>query len=547
MFKLGMNLRKAVLSLTRPEVPVSLPDKPIVPQPPSTDRLWRPNLIVFVSNACIMTVELVAGRIVAPYIGVSLYTWTSVIGVVLAGISLGNYLGGRLADRYASRRLLGAIFILAGLTSLSILGTTALMSQLTVPAPLPLILRVVLYVAAIFFVPSAALGAISPVVVKLTLQDLTRTGNVVGQIYAYSALGSILGTFATGFFLIAWFGTRTIVLAVGILLIVMGLVLGRWANGRRSQAILAGVAVAGLLVVPSRVNLGNPCLRETNYFCIKVREQELEDGSTVRLLILDRLVHSYTSLDDPTKLVYGYEKVYAEVAEYVARRRPNFSAMFIGGGGYTFPRFLEAVYPQTDLEVVEIDPQVTAVAHEYLGLSPQTRVHTFNQDARLFLIQLDPARRYDMIIGDAFNDYSVPYHLTTREFNELVRVHLADDGIYLVNLVDGRRRLFLDAYLRTLRLTFPYVYVVPSNLGWEESPRSTFVVVASPAPMDLNVLTSLDGGDGVRQIKNWLLPAERLEALLAEGAPTLLVDDHVPVDNLLAPVFEDSERNTGGS
>jgi len=515
-------------------------------QPPKPDRLWRPNLIVFLSNACIMIIELVAGRIVAPYLGVSLYTWTSVIGVVLAGISLGNYLGGQLADRYASRRLLGAIFLAAGLASLSILPITNFMGEFTAPAFLPLILRVVLFVAAIFFVPSAALGAISPVVVKLTLQDLTRTGNIVGQIYAYSALGSILGTFATGFFLIAWFGTRSIVLAVGVLLIVMGLVLGRWVNGRRPQALVAGVAIAGILIVPARVDLGNTCTRETNYFCIKVREKTLDDGSRVRLLILDRLVHSYTSLDDPTRLVYGYEKVYAEVAEYMARQRPDFSAMFIGGGGYTFPRFLEAVYPQTELEVVEIDPEVTAVAYEYLGLSPQTRIRTFNLDARLFLMELDPARRYDMIIGDAFNDYSVPYHLTTREFNELVRAHLTNDGIYLVNLVDGWRRLFLSAYLRTLRLTFPHIYLVPANLGWEISPRSTFVVIASARPIDLEVLTSLDGGDGVRQIRDWLLPSERMEAIMAEGT-AFLVDDYVPVDNLLAPVFEDSEREGGES
>ncbi len=515
-----------------------------LPQAPA-DRLRQPNLIVFISNACIMTVELVAGRIVAPYIGVSLYTWTSVIGVVLAGISLGNYLGGKLADRCATRRSLGILFIFAGLSTLSILGTTALMGHQTIPALLPLIVRVVLFVAVIFFVPSAVLGTISPVVVKLTLQDLTRTGNVVGKIYAYSALGSIAGTFATGFFLIAWFGTRAIVLAVGILLISMGLILGRWINGRRSQAVLAGAAIAGILIVPGRVSLGNPCLRESNYFCIKVQEKTLEDGSEVRVLVLDRLVHSYTSLDDPTRLVYGYEKIYAEVAAYMARERPAFSAMFIGGGGYTFPRYLETVYPQTELEVVEIDPQVTATARAYLGLSPQTRIRTFNEDARLFLMELDPSRQYDLVIGDAFNDYSVPYHLTTREFNEMVRAHLTDDGIYLVNLIDGRHRLFLNAYLRTVRLTFPHVYLIPVGAGWEDSVRSTFVVVASPRSLDLEALTSQDGSDGIYHIRDWLLPAERVDALLAENAPLLLVDDHVPVDNLLAPVFEDSERTRG--
>ncbi len=511
-------------------------------QPPASDRLRLPNLIVFVSNACIMIVELVAGRIVAPYVGVSLYTWTSIIGVVLAGISLGNYLGGRLADRHASRRFLGLVFLVAGLTTLSILGTATLLGQSALPPFLPLMLRIVLLVAAIFFLPSAALGAISPVVVKLALRDLTRTGNVIGQIYAYSALGSIVGTFATGFFLISWFGTRAIVLAVGALLVCMGLVVGGWVSRGRSRAALAGLAVLGVTLVPARLPLGNPCLRESNYFCIKVHDRELDDGSEVRVLILDRLIHSYTSLEDPTRLVYGYEKVYAEVAAYMARRRPAFRALFIGGGGYTFPRFLEAVYPDTRLDVAEIDPEVTAVAYEKLGLSLQTRIRTFNQDARLFLAGLDPARRYDMVLGDAFNDYSVPYHLTTREFNELVRAHLADDGLYVVNLIDGRHRLFLTAYLRTVQLTFPHVYLVPVGAGWENAVRTTFVVIASPQALDLEQLASLDGGDGVHQIRDWLLPAQKVEAMLSTAAPIVLTDDYVPVDNLLAPVFEESER-----
>ena len=293
---------------------------------------------------------------------------------------------------------------------------------------------------------------------------------------------------------------------------------------------------------PTHLPLGNPCLRESNYFCIKVYNQALSDGSQVRVLILDRLIHSYTSLQDPRRLVYGYEKVYAEVAAYMARQRPAFRALFIGGGGYTFPRFLEAVYPNTYLDVVEIDPQVTAIAYEELGLSRQTRIRTFNQDARLFLMELDPARRYDLVLGDAFNDYSVPYHLTTREFNELVRAHLADDGIYLVNLIDGRHRLFLTAYLRTIRLTFPHVYLVPVGAGWENSVRTTFVVIASPQALDLGQLISLDGGDGEHQVRDWLLPGQTMEAILSAAAPIILTDDYVPVDNLLAPVFEESER-----
>ena len=185
-------------------------------------KLWNPNAVVFISSACIMVIELVAGRIIAPQLGVSLYTWTSIIGVVLAGISLGNYLGGRLADRFASEGFLGLVFSLASFASLSILWLTNWAHELTVP-DVPLMAWIVTYITILFFLPSTVLGCISPIVVKLSLTDLKRTGATVGKIYAWSSVGSIAGTFATGFFLISWFGTRRVVLLVAVILFLMGL------------------------------------------------------------------------------------------------------------------------------------------------------------------------------------------------------------------------------------------------------------------------------------------------------------------------------------
>ena len=184
--------------------------------------LWQPIIIVFVSNACIMILELVAGRMIAPHVGVSLYTWTSVIGVILAGISLGNFAGGKLADRFASLRLLGTIYILAALASLTVLWSDRIY-RIT-PPEWPIVTEIIVITAALFFAPSTILGMISPLVAKLAVSDLAKTGSTVGNIYAAGALGSIVGTFATGFVLIAWFGTYTIVWGVGLLLGTMGLV-----------------------------------------------------------------------------------------------------------------------------------------------------------------------------------------------------------------------------------------------------------------------------------------------------------------------------------
>jgi MFS family permease len=176
------------------------------------------NIVVFIASFCTLVIELVAGRILAPFVGVSLYTWTSIIGFVLAGISIGAYLGGLIADRYPKPSTLGWLLFLSGLGALFISPLTNLIGSSEFHTSL--MVRILLITSFIFFVPSCFLGMISPVAVKLTLNNLQKTGNIVGKIYAFSTLGSILGTFATGFFLISWRVTRTILLTQGILLIV---------------------------------------------------------------------------------------------------------------------------------------------------------------------------------------------------------------------------------------------------------------------------------------------------------------------------------------
>jgi spermidine synthase len=496
-------------------------------------------LIVFISNTCMMILELVAGRIIAPYVGVSLYTWTSVIGVVLAGMSLGNYIGGRLADRWASARLLGAIFFLAGLLSAGILAANAL--GLNLPENWPIVVRILAFTAALFFLPSMILGAISPIVIKLAVQDLATTGVTVGRISAAGAVGSIVGTFATGFWLISAFGTRVIVWGVVVALLMIAVLFFLQGSGRTRVASLAGATIAAICVaggtalVLNQGWLKSNCRVETNYFCIKVYEDERE-GESVRILVLDRLVHSYSSLQNPKKLVYGYEQVYAEATDYKAQQHNPLKALFIGGGGYTFPRYMEAVHPGSQLDVIEIDPGVTEVAHDLLGLARDSSVTSTNEDARMFL-QREPTTQYDLIMGDAFNDYSVPYHLTTWEFNERVKAWLAPGGLYMVNLIDGPRRDFLRAYVHTLQHTFPHVYVIPAVRAWQDSPRVTFVIIASDQLLDLERLQEVDANDGEAMLHGMLLSPGGLEGILAEGPRVTLTDQYAPVDQMLAPVF----------
>lgn len=487
---------------------------------------WRPTLVVFISNACIMILELVAGRIIAPTVGVSLYTWTSVIGVILAGMSLGNYLGGRLADRFASLRLLGTMFLLGGLASLGVLGIDQL--GIVDRVEWHLVAEILLQIATLFFLPATILGTISPIVVKLAMRDLDRAGTTVGRISAFGTAGSIVGTFATGFWLISAFGTHTVVWGVAVVLGLLGVLF--LFTGRPVPAV-AGAGLVLVLALGARWQgwTRSPCLMETNYFCIKVVDEE-RDGKHLRKLILDRLVHSYSSLDDPTELQYGYEQTYAEITAYQAVQHPGLRTFFIGGGGYTFPRYIEAVYPDSEIDVVEIDPGVTQIAHAMLGLGSDTRVASANEDARLFL-ERPVTEPYDLIFGDAFNDFSVPYHLTTREFNDRVRAWLADDGLYVVNIIDGALRQFLTAYVRTLQLSFDYVYVVPNAIGWRTVSRDTFVVVASDTPLELTAFSPTS------RFRSGLLEEAVVDQLLADSRPVILTDRYAPVEQMLAPVF----------
>jgi spermidine synthase len=519
-------------------------------------------LIVFVGSACTLALEIVAGRILAPYIGVSLYTWTSIIGVVLAGISLGNYAGGKIADRWSARPTLGVILLSGGLASLLILLLTPLAADRSIfrlncdaggltwlgelcSPHLVTITRITMLTTAIFSLPALILGTVSPIVARLSLHGVDTSGDTVGKIYAFSTLGSIVGTLLTGFWLISAFGTRPVVLGVGLLLLIMALALGGlWPVRGPVQVIslLAGLALLALLLgaIQQRGVLGSGCHRETDYFCIKVYDQALERDRTVRVLALDHLVHSYNALDAPTYYEYSYIRVYAEVADYVARQRPDFHALFIGGGGYTLPRGLEVQYPHASLEVVEIDPGVTRIAHEMMGLPTDTRIATHNLDARLVLEQLQEGPKYDLVFGDAFNDLSVPYHLTTREFDYNVRGLLRDDGFYLINVIDKfRGGGFLPSVVRTMRQVFPHVYILSAATPWKSMANSpsTYVVAASATPLDPDRFAQVRPQGVADKVFSNVMPAELMEEWLETSPGLLLTDDYAPADNLLAPLF----------
>ena len=475
----------------------------------------------FVGSGCLLVLEIVAGRLLAPTLGVSLYTWTSVIGVVLAGVSLGNYLGGQLADRWPSRSALALVYAAGSLASVTVLGLVRYVDSLQLPSGAPAILQVLWLTTVLFFLPSTCMAAATPLLTRLALRSVAEGGRVVGGIQAAAALGSIAGTFLAGFVLISAFGTRRIVAGVAVTLLVLAVAARPpWLRRRLIElgCLLAAIVALGWTSHSS-------CLRESNYYCIRVDERSLvrERPGQYRGLYLDHLLHGVVDLNDPSYLYYGYERLYARAIEKLHPRGARVDAFVLGGGSYTFPRWLERRHRGRIL-VAEIDPEVTRVVRSRLGLERASRIETRNADARRVLRELPAGERFDLVLGDAFDDFSVPYHLTTRQFNELVARHLQPGGLYLANVIDSVHFDFLRSELRTLRLTYPYVALMSEPDDWPvaRERRATYVVVAAKR---------------VPSRALPVLPAREVDAFVAHGHSVVLRDDYAPVDQLLAPVF----------
>ncbi len=518
--------------------------------------LWKANIIAFISSFCVMVIELVASRILAPHIGVSLYTWTSVIGVILAGIAIGNFSGGKIADKYPSPLVLVVLLSFGGLLTVAILPATKIVTSADFFGNLPIMLNFTLKTSLIFFFPALILSMVSPTVIKLTLADLGKTGGIVGTIYAFSTAGSILGTFMTGFFFILWFGTRMLVWLIAAILIFTGIItmfFGKFPSGeayslrlKRSikWPLTIGIVLAYIFLYQYRDSWQEDYTAESNYFTIRVLDYG-EKSPNIRALFLDNFDQSYVIPDEPKILVYEYLRVFEEIVRYHIKENPAPRVLHLGGGGYCFPRYMESVYPDSINEVVEIDPAVTKVAHNFLGLPLNTRIKTYNQDARNFLIKRNNTVKYDIVIGDVFNDFSTPYHLSTLEFNRLVKSHMKNDGVYLLNVNDFEYSQYTPSFVHTLKQIFEHVYLFNVNKNWEKASDGSLIITstdriiaATDHDMDLSDYMQFVTENNQKDPTGYPLKENELQNYLVQRKPLLLTDDYAPTDILLAPIFK---------
>lgn len=407
-----------------------------------------------------MVIEICAFRLLAPLFGNSVYTWTALIGVILVAFSVGGFMGGKLSDKYSSMSLLG--WLLAG---------AAVLTFLIPPLHLGfgesftyggLIGGSVMVSLFLFALPGALLGAVSPAVVRfysMTFKD-THVGAAAGTVSMLGSLGSFVGTFLSGFVLLSHFGVRSIFIGSGVLLLVLAVLAFVLAkSGLKTAGAAAAVGiVAAILGALSQDKPGKGVIyaQESFYHRIEVSETGISPHRQ-RLLKLDSTAEGAMN-PDSGDLVMDYQHYWR--LPLLKDNAQLESALFIGAGAFGMPEQLSREFPKARVDVAEIDPQVIEVGRKLFKLSEHPHVQAHAGDARHFL-RTQQDQRWDLIFGDAYAGVrSIPSHLVTKEFFQLVSNHLTPQGIFVMNAitaVQGDKAELLSGLLVTLKTVFPHV------------------------------------------------------------------------------------------
>jgi spermidine synthase len=396
----------------------------------------RLGVVVFAGGAGTLATEIAASRLLAPYFGSSTIVWANIIGLILAYLSLGYWLGGRLADRRPDPRLLGTMILVAALAivvtpfvarpilDLALEGLDAVSVGAVVGSFFAAL--------ALFAVPVTLLGAVAPFAIRLALVDVGEAGTVAGRLYALSTVGSIVGTFVSAIVAIPLVGTqRTMLGSAALLALAAALLLGsRWQ--------LLTLGVVGLLFVPAGTIKATPGLlyeTESAYQYIQIVERE--DGSRALKLNEGVAIHSLWHRD--TVLTGGVWDTFLLVPPLL--ERPVDRMLVIGNAGGTVARAYGELYPEVVIDGVEIDPEVSEAGRRFLGLDDNPNLNVIDADGRPYLELTD--RRYDLIVVDAYHQPYIPFYLATAEFFAAAREHLTPGGVLALNVaaVPGDERL----------------------------------------------------------------------------------------------------------
>jgi spermidine synthase len=364
--------------------------------------------------------------------------------------------------------------------------------------------------------PAAVLSAVAPAIVKIQLSTLTETGATVGRYSAFGTAGAIAGSVVTGFVLLSWFSTSSILVGLGVVLAGVAALL--WIKQDRRSA--AGGLLAAVVLASIAAGFPGPCDTETRYYCVRLLPSADGEGT---FLVLDDLFHSYVNPTDPTDLEFSYIRTFAAVID--STTSGPLRVVHVGGGGFTMPRWLETTRPGSTSRVLELDADVVRVAQNELGLSLDGDIDVSTGDARLSIRNVDD-QSADVVIGDAFGGRAVPWHLTTVEFHQEIDRILETDGFYVLNVIDGAEMRFVGSMVRTLVDVFPQVAVIADGNRLERGGNVVLVGGRSTVPAEL-----IRDNGAARGLDLTVLTGSTASGF---SSGLVLTDDFAPVDQLLS-------------
>ncbi len=473
-------------------------------------------LLIVAGGLCSLATEMAGARLLAPYFGTSNLVWANVIGLILLYLSVGYWVGGRLADKHPDARILGLVVVGAAVA----IAALPFVSRPLFSAAASAFdgLSAGAYIAsffgtmALFALPVTALGAVSPWVIRLAVRDVAETGTVVGRMYALSTLGSLAGTFLPVLVLVPLLGTQRTLILTAAVLATSALPL----TGIRFLPVPAVIAL--LALVPPGATRGSSEGRvifegESPYQYVQVVQQP--NGDRVLHLNEGWAIHSILPANGP--MTGGYWDAFAVLP--LLNQQPAGRVAILGNAGGTIANIYAAAWPRAPITGVELDPLVSTVGRKYLGMgSPRLQVAT--SDARVWLRTAD--RDYAAMVVDAYRQPYIPFHLVSREFFAMVRDHLRPDGVVAINVGTPPGQLeAVEMIGATMRREFATVVQVRYD-------EFNSVLIAFPRPTDLAAVRRELGSAAPL-----LAPAAARTAaglgVVVPGGPTI-TDDHAPIE-----------------
>ena len=465
----------------------------------------RYDIIIFFVNAICMILELVASRVLSPYFGSSNLVWTAVIGIILLSSSIGNYYGGIIADKKDVNNKVkmillfscGFVLLIPLIQEKIILMIICLTSNVKIGAIIATIL--------LFFVPSLYMGLLTPIILKLKLENIENAGKVSGKFYAIATIGGIFGTFLGGFWLIPKFGSVYILFMLAIVLSILMLFVDFKLDKKIIVIVIIITIISSLcmyyyttdnnqngdIVLSNKI--GEKVSYDTEYGRVLIYNG-IRDGELIRILNIDSGYESATYVDEEkcNELIFEYTKLYDLMFEADINIK---NTLLIGGAGYSYPKYYISHYEDKNIDVVEIDGKITEIAKKYFfldklikdyNLEENKRLNLITEDGRTYLNQNE--KKYDAILNDAFSGNSPAKTLTTIEAVQKIKGSLIENGLYLTNIIsslEGENRKFLNAEVNTLKRVFKNVYIIPC-VNDEENLEKVInnMVIATDADID---------------------------------------------------------------